>query len=291
MEQPTLFRWSKLVSPDEENHWETQLTIEDLFYSVESLAKRQKIRFSVYCQSRDEAEAIRERHGGGVNEVLPEHWEPSIDPDNARVLRIRDRFIISETDDAAALDELAAENPDKEILSFPPQLAFGTGGHPTTANCLRLLVDASSSMSGQWGLLDLGCGSGILSVAAAKLGAERAVAVELDARALDYAMQNGERHDVCDTVDFVEADALEMLKTPPERPYEVVAANLFSSLLVQVLPLLAEHGWVAPQGYVIISGFLTSQTGEVDATAKTSGFPLDQFLRRGKWVAASGQKA
>lgn len=284
-----LFRWSKLIEPEEESTWETRLVMDDIMSSTEKLVSRKRCRISSYCETRKQAEDLKSRYGGGVTKIVPQDWEPAIDPETARVLRIRDRFIVSETDDGDAVAKLGAENPGREILSFPPQLAFGTGGHPTTANCLRLLVDAAERQSAPWRVLDLGCGSGILSVAAAKLGAEKAVAVEFDRMALGYAEQNGLRHDVADRIDFMHADVLEMLPEPPEIAFDVMAANLFSDLLIEILPLLG--GWLKPGGDLILSGFLTSQAKQVNDQAKKCGFPLDTFLRRGKWVAAAGKKS
>lgn len=291
-----LFRWSKLVDPEDESTWETTFFLEEIAFTVEKMVNRKKSRLAVFCQSRADAEAIQSRHGGGVTEIRPEDWEPSIDPSEARVLRIRDQFVVSETDDAEALAELAAENQGREVLSFPPQLAFGTGGHPTTANCLRLLVDASANLQNDsdWRFLDLGCGSGILSVAAAKLGASQSIAIELDGRALGFAEQNGTRHQVANQVDYQLADVLEWLRQDPAEhggPFDIVAANLFSDLLEEVLPLLQTHGWVKPSGTLIVSGFLTSQTQLITAAAEASGMPLQTFLRRGKWVAASSLNA
>lgn len=278
-----------MIDPDEETIWETKLILDEVVFSVERMVNRKRCRIDSFFPTREEADVLKSRYGGGVTEIPPEHWEPSIDPAEARVLRIRDHFIVSETDHLETLEELKQENPGREILSFPPQLAFGTGGHPTTANCLRLLVDASKRQSGSWSVLDLGCGSGILSVAAAKLGAEKAVAVEFDEMALGFAEENGKRHEVADRIDFVHADVLELLKEPPARPYDVIAANLFSDLLLQILPML--DGWLKPDGDLILSGFLTSQAKAVNDQAKSCGFPLETFLRRGKWVAASGRNA
>lgn len=262
--------------------------MDEVSFSIEKMVNRKRSRIASFCETRDEAEALKNRYGGGVSQFLPEQWEPSIDPAEARVLRIRDRFIVSETDDEAALNELKAENPNRDILSFPPQLAFGTGGHPTTANCLRLLTDASTLQEkGDWRFLDLGCGSGILSVAAAKLGAEKSVAVELDPIALGFAEINGDRHGENDRIEYLERDVIEMLGTEkPDQPYEIIGANLFSELLLQVLPRL--EGWLKPGGTLILSGFLTSQAKAINDAAKANDIPLDEFLRRGKWVAASG---
>ncbi len=281
-----VFRWSKLVEPDREVFWETVLHAEEVDFVVERDVRRKRLRISSYCMARDDAEALRRRHGGGVTRVDPEQWHPSTDPGAAPVLRIRDRLIVCETDDTATLQRLGAEHPDRAILSFPPQLAFGTGQHPTTANCLRLLVDAAPPLGSAWEMLDLGCGTGILSIAAIRLGAERAQAVEVDPVACDMAGRNAERHGVSERIAILQADAETYLRDADFSRIRVIAANLYSELLQQLLPVLA--GKPARGTTVILSGFLTSQAADVTETATRCGFPLERFLRRGSWVAASG---
>ena len=281
----TLYRWSKLIDPDKETYWETQLYIDEVNFAIEKMVNRKRSRLVSFCETRAEADSLKAVYGGGVGKIEPEHWQPALDPEKARLLRIRDRFLVTETVDPDRLEELRKTNRDRDILSFPPQLAFGTGFHPTTANCLRLLVDASLKRPAPWDFLDLGCGSGILSVAAAHLGIRRSVAVDNNHIALGFARQNSERHGVEDQIEFVLEDIVKMLNSPPDEPFDVVAANLFSDLLVQILPML--HHWIKPGGELILSGFLTTQTKAVNKAAQQNGFPLKSFLRRGKWVAAS----
>jgi ribosomal protein L11 methyltransferase len=179
---------------------------------------------------------------------------------------------------------LTDENPGRIVLSFPPQLAFGTGSHPTTAGCLRFLSDFSKSRRGlPWSVLDLGCGSGILAIAAAKLGATRVVAVENDGMALIYARENAERHGVADVVDFVEGDAIALMEAEPENPYDLIAANLFSDLLEVLFPRFPAH--LAVNGELIVSGFLATQCESVSRHAAAAGLPLAGTVRRGKWMA------
>jgi ribosomal protein L11 methyltransferase len=179
------------------------------------------------------------------------------------------------------------EHPGRIVLSFPPQLAFGTGAHPTTASCLRFLVDAAKRRNGQaWNLVDLGCGSGILAIAAAKLGATNIVAIENDAMALGYARENAERHGVADRIEFLCEDAIAWMHARERGSIQVVAANLFSELLIELMPAIPAA--LAPGGEIILSGFLTSQTRDVVEASKSCGMPLTDFLRRGKWVAGWG---
>jgi len=191
VEDTALFRWSKFVREDQLDEWEIRLIASDVVYSVESLVKRKRIAISSYAPSREEMEALKDRFGGGVTRINPEDWQSLAVDGPGFLLRIRDRILITGAVDPVVIREMEETHPDRIVLNFPPQLAFGTGSHPTSAGCLRLLVDFAKrcQRSGnEWRMLDLGCGSGILAIAAAKLGAGEVLAIELDSMALKYAM-------------------------------------------------------------------------------------------------------
>ncbi len=285
-----LFRWSKFVDEEHLEEWEARLIMAEVVYSAEKQIKRQRWQLSSYSTTRQPAEELRAIYGGGVTEVQPGDWQPSAEVGAESRLKIRDVLVVTEAQDEAVWESVREEFPDRIVLSFPPQLAFGTGGHPTTAGCLRFLADAASGRKkAEWSLLDLGCGSGILAVAAATLGASRVVAVENDPLALKYARLNAERHGVSDQIEFVEGDAIALTEECHFGKFDVVAANLFSELLIQLFPLIPRN--LNESGEVIVSGFLTSQTRSVTERAASSGLPLQDFLRRGKWVAAHGKRA
>ena len=286
----TLFRWSKHVDEDQLDEWETRLIIAEVVFSAEKLVNRKRWQLSSYATTRAHADELRSLFGGGVTEVRPKDWQPSAEAGAGSVLRIRDVLVVTEAEDESVWESLQEKHADRHVLSFPPQLAFGTGGHPTTAGCLRFLADVAKDRAGtEWTLLDLGCGSGILSVAAAKLGASRVVAIENDDLALQYARQNAERHGVESTIEFISGDAIQLLADESLGRFDVVAANLFSELLVSLMPSLPAA--LAAGGETILSGFLTSQAGDVTAASKKAGVPLLDFLRRGKWVAGRGKRA
>ncbi|MDF1851236.1 MAG: 50S ribosomal protein L11 methyltransferase [Verrucomicrobiales bacterium] len=281
----TLFRWSKFVDENELEEWENRLLVEEIVYSAEKQVKRKRWQLSTYSAEREHAEELRSRFGGGVTQVYPGDWQPSAEAGAEPLLKIRNTLVVTEAEDESVRSSLTELFPDRTILSFPPQLAFGTGGHPTTAGCLRFLSDIAKERAGtEWSLLDLGCGSGILAVAAIKLGASRVVAVEIDEVALKYARKNAERHDCSDRIEFLAEDVIPLLPSGELGRFEVVAGNLFSSLLTQILP--AVPGSLAHGGEGVFSGFLTSQTREVAEAAASAGIPLQDYLRRGKWVAA-----
>mgnify|MGYP000470944108 CR=1 FL=1 len=179
----TLYRWSKSVDEEDLEEWETKLLMSDVAFSAEKQVKRKRWQLSSFLTTREQADLLRAEFGGGVTEVRPGDWQPSAEAGANSLLKIRDSLLVTESEDEVVLKSLVTRYPGRILLSFPPQLAFGTGGHPTTAGCLRFLVDLAKERANRpWRLLDLGCGSGILAVAAARLGASEVIAVEIDGR-------------------------------------------------------------------------------------------------------------
>ena len=281
----TLFRWSKFVEESCLEDWENRFLAEHISWVSEKSVKRSRWLLSVYAATRAEAESLRNRFGGSVNDIAPQQWHPRPSGGGGSLLRIRDRLLVTSSDDADELRRLEIEHPGRTVLSFPPQLAFGTGGHATTAACLRYLVDfARGREKHSWSFLDLGCGSGILAVAAARLGAGRVKAVENDGMALIYARENAIRHGVGEEIEFVEGDAIALMSETPGEPWDLIGANLFSDLLEILFPCFPAH--LPEDGELIISGFLATQAASISRHAAAAGLPFRNQVRRGKWMAA-----
>ena len=172
-------------------------------------------------------------------------------------------------------------DPNGVILALDPGLAFGTGTHPTTALCLEWLD--GQPLAGAT-IVDYGCGSGILAIAALLLGAERAVAVDNDPQALIATRDNAERNGI----------APERLVTclPGELPAgiraEVVVANILAGPLQQLAPTL--NGLCAEGGRLALSGILNEQA-EAVAAAYRPWFTLTAPTTRAEWVRLDGRKA
>lgn len=152
--------------------------------------------------------------------------------------------------------------PADRILRLDPGLAFGTGQHPTTRLCLEFLGEQLPKLENP-SLLDVGCGSGILSIAGAKLGA-RVTGSDLDPWCVRATRENAEINAV--SVEIVEAPNLDWAR----EPFDVVAANLMSNLLIQLAPQLARvtrHG-----GLLITSGISQPRAEEVEAALQSAGF-------------------
>jgi ribosomal protein L11 methyltransferase len=145
-------------------------------------------------------------------------------------------------------------DPDNVEISLDPGLAFGTGTHPTTALCLEWL-DVQSAVGGC--VVDYGCGSGVLGIAAALLGAARVVCVDNDPQALEATAANAARNQVGDRIvgQFPEAFA--------ETAADIVLANILAGPLVSLAPRLC--GCLKAGGRVVLSGLLEEQVEEVSA--------------------------
>jgi ribosomal protein L11 methyltransferase len=170
-----------------------------------------------------------------------------------------------------------APNPDATNLVLDPGLAFGTGSHPTTRLCLEWLC---ANIKGNERLLDYGCGSGILGIAAARLGAEPVMGVDIDDNALIAARDNAENNQV--------TMALRHTREALEETFDVVVANILTNPLCVLAPLLAAR--VAPGGHIVLSGVLEAQSEEVIA-AYAPYLPLHVGATFDGWVRLEGIKA
>ena len=167
---------------------------------------------------------------------------------------------------------------DRINLVLDPGLAFGTGSHPTTALCLRWLNEFP--LKGQ-SVLDYGCGSGILGIAALKLGASEAIGVDIDPQAVDSTAYNAGNNGVempCGLPDFPLA----------KRQFPVVVANILSNPLKVLAPSLCNH--VEAGGQLVLSGVLARQAEEVIAHYR-QWIKLAVWAERDGWVCLHGQKA
>lgn len=165
------------------------------------------------------------------------------------------------------------------ILELDPGLAFGTGSHPTTHLCLKWLEN-----NVKWGqtVLDYGCGSGILSIAAKKLGAKKVVGVDIDPQSIITSQENAERNR-CDMQCYLPD---EFASSVPDLQYDIVIANILAGPLKGLVPTLTKR--IAPNGYMVLSGILESQVNDVIA-AYAPYIKLSVWENLNGWVALSGQ--
>ncbi|EOV0118828.1 50S ribosomal protein L11 methyltransferase [Vibrio parahaemolyticus] len=169
--------------------------------------------------------------------------------------------------------------PDAVNVMLDPGLAFGTGTHPTTALCLEWLE--SMDLSGKT-VIDFGCGSGILAIAAIKLGAEKVIGIDIDPQALLASKDNAERNGV--------ADKLEVY-LPQNQPEgliaDVVVANILAGPLRELAPII--KGLVKPNGALAMSGVLDTQAEDV-ASYYRDELHIDPIVEQSEWCRISGRK-
>ena len=271
--------WSKLSATRWEDAWE-----ERFHGNPNAVLTRLKggksLRVDVYCAQRQEADEIAEQFGGSVRELADKNWV-ALNAEAGPPIKIRDALVITEERKASGLRELQRKFKGRVVVSIPPEMAFGTGDHPTTAACLRFLVDEAKSRKGQrWRMLDLGTGSGVLAIAANLLGAEDCEAIDYDPNAVAVAEHNVDRNGAAG-VRVSEAD---ILQWSPRRAYELVAANLFAGVLREAFPRIRQA--LAPGAHVIVSGVLKDQWPDTRAAALAAGLEILQGREKGKWVSA-----
>ncbi|HEV7985750.1 MAG TPA: 50S ribosomal protein L11 methyltransferase [Steroidobacteraceae bacterium] len=172
----------------------------------------------------------------------------------------------------------APEATDAVVVRLDPGLAFGTGTHPSTALCLEWL---ESLMLDGLELIDYGCGSGLLAIAALKLGARRAYAFDVDPQALLASRQNAADNGVADRLELCESAA----QLP--RACDLLVANILSEVLLSLAPAMA--ALVAPRGSVLLAGILLAQQPEV-AARYSAWFDMQRYAQRDGWVALRGQR-
>ncbi len=169
--------------------------------------------------------------------------------------------------------------PDAVVVRLDPGLAFGTGTHPTTALCLEWLDGAALA---DRRVIDFGCGSGILAIAAARLGARQVLAVDHDPQAVTATAANARLNAVADRVQAVHSSDFRA------EPVDIVLANILANVLVELAAPLA--ALVAPGGQLVLSGILEAQAGTV-AAAYAQRFRLEAPFTRDEWVRLSGRRA
>ena len=165
-------------------------------------------------------------------------------------------------------------------IVIDPGMAFGTGEHATTRGVIRLMqriVRAGDSVA------DLGTGSAVLAIAAAKLGARHVAAIELDHDAISNAEENVRRNDVGAVVTVIEGDAATLL--PLVAPVRVITANIISSALLELMPIMAMT--LEPGGSAILSGILDEERPMMLRALHDSGWVIDAEDREDIWWSAA----
>ena len=176
------------------------------------------------------------------------------------------------------------ENPQPERVPIfiDPSTAFGTGTHPTTQMCLQ---EVERLVRGGELVLDVGCGSGILSIAALKLGASAAFGVDTDPQAVEVARENAIRNGVEGHLRLA-VGSVEAIRRADEslRSAPIVLANILAPILVHLLDEEGLADLLAPRGHLVLSGILDYQADDVISAAARAGLTLSNRLQQKDWV-------
>ena len=167
-------------------------------------------------------------------------------------------------------------DPDAVNVMLDPGLAFGTGTHPTTALCLRWLD--SLDLKGKT-VVDFGCGSGILALAALKLGAKEVIGIDIDPQALQASTENARRTGVEDRL------SVYLPEDQPQLEADVVMANILSGPLIELQSVITAY--CKTGGKLVLSGILEEQVEKIEAAYQTS-FSLEPSAVEGDWARVSG---
>jgi ribosomal protein L11 methyltransferase len=269
--------WRKLSSEKWIDSWQERLAFlgpERLV--ITQIANTRRMRLEIFDITSEESEVLRKHLGGEIRDLN----YPNADWVQSFILKkpisIRGRLRIVNVEPASGA-------LDADTIYIPANLAFGTGEHFTTAGCLRLLVDIAPR-SGDWNFLDAGTGTGILAIAACKLGASQVLAFDVDATAVRIAKSNAS----INRVRGLRVTRADVLKHHTEQSFDIVAANLCGDLFCSAAPNL----WPAmkPTGRIIISGVMRDQ---VEAVVKVIGHmngQIESMRVRGKWVTLLARK-
>jgi ribosomal protein L11 methyltransferase len=276
----THYTWRKLGGAKWEDAWVERLREFSDRLAITALAGAKTIRLEAFQLTKAQATRLK-KNFGGVIAVQKQSRTPS--EAVTAPIRVRDRLVVVGSERALAAEKKAS--PGRSVLLIPAGMAFGTGDHATTASCLRFLADVSDELTGQsWEMLDLGAGSGILALAARLLGARKAEAGDFDPHAVRTAKENARRN----AIKAIVIKKLDVRDWSPSRTWPVVAANLFSDLLIEVAPKIVAA--VAPGGRLVFSGILRTQESEVIRAFRRSGLRIDRVVRKGKWVSGLATK-
>ena len=182
--------------------------------------------------------------------------------------KVAERIVVKPT-----WEEYTADD-DELVIEIDPGMAFGTGTHETTSMCLRAL---EQHVTPDTTVLDVGCGSGILAIGAALLGAKEALGIEIDTDAVEVAKSNVELNHLSDKITVQYGD----LTKGVDYKADVVVANLMADLVIMLTPDVAKH--LNEGGVYISSGILNEKEELVSDAITAAGFTIEEILHDGEW--------
>ena len=264
--------------------------------AIISRPARKRRQLEIACTSRTDSRKLVEEFGGRIEKLPPNWLKRFADAEKRKSLRIGARLVIAKSrvraqccrgrcpqriytrrarPHALRTAHTTARVKEPRLLVIPASAAFGTGEHATTAMSLRLLERLTREWKNSWSLADLGTGSGILGLAAERFGAGRVVGIDVDPKAISVAKANARLNNV-DNIDFKLGD---LRKWKSWAGKDIVAANLYSELLIEILPKLKRGHWL------ILSGVLRIHENKLFHALRRNKIEIVKVNRRGKWIA------
>ncbi len=247
----------KIYVPEDEDSPELRRRVEEILYH---LGRLYPLPAPIFLELVDEDWA----------NAWKDHYRPFR---LGRRLKIRPTWLAHEPDEDA--------RPDDLVLVLDPGMAFGTGLHPTTQSCLQALEDIVRSGTT---VLDAGTGSGILAVAAARLGAAFVDAFDTDALAVRATLDNAAQNGVDDRLHVWRGELESVTGETGRTTWDVVVANILAPVIIELLERKGLLDYVTPAGDLVLSGIIEEQGPAIEAALAAAGGQVKRIITAGDWV-------
>ena len=189
-------------------------------------------------------------------------------------------------------EEIKPEDADKFMIEIDPGISFGTGKHETTQLCIQQLIKYIESAKEAPTVLDVGCGSGILSIVALKLGAKEVVGTDLDADCMISTRDNMQVNHLDEKLGTFYVgnliDDTELQNKVGTEKYDIVVANILADVIIPMAPVIPDR--LKEGGYFITSGIIDFKENEVKEAIEAAGLKVIEINHQGEWVNITAQK-
>lgn len=285
-----MFVWSKVSPVSKQSILEDQfLGLAQTNAVITELSGKKRFRIEVYCDDKNDAQKNLSKFGGHISELKIKDWAKMNASSDRPPIKIRDRLIITDTDEPKEIKKISDRFEGRDVISIPAALAFGTGDHETTSTCLRLLVDLAkeyNKSNEDWSLCDIGTGTGILAIAAKMLGSKMVECFDFDSTAISIAKRNISKNQMSGILIY-EADLFEW-EPKKKKCWNIITANIFANVLNANLSKIFNA--LAPEGNLILSGILRKHENSVIESAQKTSLIDPIIYRKGKWVSMHYRK-
>ncbi len=198
-----------------------------------------------------------------------EEWEQSIQP-----IQVSERFVIAPSWNKG-------KNDTKTVIIIDPKMTFGTGYHETTRLMIRLMENYITKDSN---VLDVGTGTGILAIVAAKMGAKQVVAIDIDEWSLDNGLENIQKNGVENNIE-IRIGSLEVI---PESNFDFILANIFRNTILDLLDAMLQK--LSGKGRIFFSGLLTADQPIIEHALIERNFKIISLLKENDWIAIAAER-